>query len=114
MLKTDGIKDEFARLAKTLFDARSAALPRPSRPPLPFATPSVENENQESQEFGGIDLDLDGMNWDAVDIPALATPIASQPSTDASNENAMREVRPMVHLFFNGPQMKLCEGSYSY
>jgi hypothetical protein len=97
VLKTDGIKDEFARLAKTLFDARSAALPRPSRPPLPLAAPPVENESQESQEFGGIDLDLDGMNWDAVDIPALATPTASQPSTDASNENAMREVR------LNGP-----------
>jgi len=100
VLKTDGIKDEFARLAKTLFDARSAALPRPSRPPLPLAAPPVENESQESQEFGGIDLDLDDMNWDAIDIPALATPTASQPSTDASNENAMREVRPIVHLFF--------------
>ena len=99
MLKTEGIKDEFARLAKTIFDARSAALPRPSRPPLPLAALPVENESQESQEFGGIDLDLDGMNWDAIDIPALAMPIASQPSSDASNENAMREVRPMVHFF---------------
>ncbi|KIM44888.1 hypothetical protein M413DRAFT_442856 [Hebeloma cylindrosporum] len=91
VLKTDGIKDEFARLATAIFDARSAALPPPSRPPLPVTAPPVEDESQESQEFGGIDLDLDGMNWDAVDIPALATPIASQPSNDAANENAMRE-----------------------
>jgi len=95
VLKTDGIKDEFARLAKVIFDARSAALPRPSRPPLPVAAP-VGDESQESQEFGGIDLDLDAMNWDTVNIPALATLTASQPSSDASNEIALREVRPMV------------------
>ena len=96
MLKTNGIKDEFARLAKAIFDTRSAALPPPSRPPLPVAAP-VDDESHESQDFGGIDLDLDGMNWDAVDIPALATPTASPPSNDASNETALREVRPMVH-----------------
>ena len=97
MLKTDGIKDEFARLAKVIFDARSVALPRPSRPALPVAA-SVGDETQESQEFGGIDLDLDAMNWDTVNIPALATAIASQPSNDASNETGLREVRPMAHV----------------
>ncbi|KAF8972633.1 Mus7/MMS22 family-domain-containing protein [Flammula alnicola] len=91
ILREDAVKIEFGRLAKAIFKARAIALPPPPRPPL--QAPTIDDESQESQDFG-MD-DFNGLDWSNIDLPEalVATPnptTALGPSTNTSNDDALR------------------------
>ena len=82
---------ELGLLADIFFSARSAAMPPPGRPVR--APPVVDEDNdEESQDYGVMDIDI---NWSSVDIPeALAVDKEEKSSSsNASHEKALVSVR---------------------
>ena len=86
---------ELGLLADSFFSARFAAMPPPGRPVR--APPRVvdEDNDEESQDYGVMDIDI---NWSSVDIPeALAVDKEEKPSSsNASHEKALVSVRNIL------------------
>ncbi|KAJ3515760.1 hypothetical protein NLJ89_g1556 [Agrocybe chaxingu] len=91
--KTEVSRPSLGYLASEIFATRSLVLPKPPRPARSPRATVVEEESQESQDFGGIDLDLDGMDWDAPDLAeALGDAPSSTPNPERiQKENALRD-----------------------
>jgi hypothetical protein len=82
---------ELGLLADSFFSARSAAMPPPGRP-VRAPAPAVDEDNgEESQDYGALDIDI---NWSSVDIPeALAFDKEENlSSSNASHDKALLSV----------------------
>jgi hypothetical protein len=82
---------EFGLLAESFFSARSAAMLPPDRPVRAPARVVDEDNGEESQDYGVMDIDI---NWSSVDIPeALAVDNEGKSSSsNASHDKALVSV----------------------
>ena len=87
---------ELGLLADSFFSARSAAMPPPDRPIRAPARVIVDEDNgEESQDYGVMDIDI---NWSSVDIPeALAVDNEEKSSSsNASHDTAVVSVSNII------------------
>ena len=81
---------EFGLLTDNFFSARSAAMPPPGRPVRTPARAVDEDNGEESQDYGFMDIDI---NWSSVDIPeALADNKEKSSSSNASHDKVLVSV----------------------
>ena len=98
--KDSKAQGELGLLADSFFSARSAAMPPPVRPVR--APPRVvdEDNDEESQDYGIMDIDI---NWSSVDIPeALAVDNEEKlSSSNASHDKALVSVSSVLVYMSN-------------
>ena len=84
-------QEELGLLADSFFSARSAAMPPPARPVRAPARVVDEDNGEESQDYGIMDIEI---NWSSVDIPeALAVDNEKKPSSNnASHDKTLVSV----------------------
>lgn len=84
---------ELGLLADSFFSARSVAIPPPGRPVRTPAKIAMDEDNgEESQDYGVMDIDI---NWSSVDLPealAVENEKRSCSSSNASNDKALVSV----------------------
>ena len=91
---------ELGLLTDSLFSARSAAVPPPNRPVRAPARVVDEDNGEESQDYGVMDIEI---NWSSVDIPeALAVDNDGKSlSNNASHDKTLVSVRNILSYFQN-------------
>jgi hypothetical protein len=89
---------ELGLLADSFFSARSAAMLPPDRPVrAPARVVAGEENGEESQDYGVMDIEI---NWSSVDIPeALAVDNEEKSSSsNASHEKALASVSDIFYV----------------
>jgi hypothetical protein len=88
---------ELGLLTDSFFSARSAAMPPPGRPVRAPARVVDEDNGEESQDYGVMDIEI---NWSSVDIPeALAIDNEKKPSSNnASHDKALVSVSNVLDI----------------
>lgn len=84
---------QFVLLMNAYLDARSKALPPPPRPPLSAPSlPAVEEDSQESQDYGSMDAYLDDFDWTHTDLPEALITSSNASTKHTDNEKHFRDV----------------------